>query len=168
MSSQYEKLNELTLAEIKKCGITHVVWLPDKGYDELYAGFKREGIASIQVCREGEAIGIAAGLYWGGKNPLVLSQNTGMLESGDSIRGIALGTNLPLLYLIGYRGYQKEGPRNDNAGVVTEPILDAYGIKHYLIETEADVWKISQAYKEAHDTEKIVAVLFAKEYGRYE
>ena len=41
----------------------------------------------------------------GGKKPVVLIQNTGMMESGDSIRGLALDINLPLVMLIGYRGW---------------------------------------------------------------
>jgi len=30
---------------------------------------------------------VAAGLFVGGKTPIILIQNTGMLESGDSLRG---------------------------------------------------------------------------------
>ena len=48
---------------------------------------------------------IAAGLWVGGKRPVVLIQNTGMFESGDSIRGLALDVDFPLVMMIGYRGW---------------------------------------------------------------
>ena len=48
---------------------------------------------------------IAAGLWVGGKRPVALIQNTGMFESGDSIRGLGLDINFPLVMMIGYRGW---------------------------------------------------------------
>lgn len=153
------------LDEIKKCGFTHVIWLPDAGSNLLYEGLGREpGITMIQVCREGEAIAIAAGLTWGGKNPLVLHQNTGFFESGDSIRGIAMGTKLPLLIILGYRGWKWGAPMTDTAGIFMEPILKAWGIQYYLVESDDEVEKISLGYKEAHETSKPVVILVGREY----
>ena len=43
---------------------------------------------------------IAAGLFIGGKRPICLIQNNGMFESGDSIRGIALDINLPVVLMV--------------------------------------------------------------------
>lgn len=41
----------------------------------------------------------------GWETPVVLIQNTGLFESGDVSRSTRLGLELPLLLLIGYRGY---------------------------------------------------------------
>ena len=152
------------LDELKKCGITHLVWLPDGETKVMYqAALNQHELALVPVCREGEAIAIAAGLMLGGKEPVVLHQNTGLFESGDSIRGLALELRLPLLLLISYRGWRRHAPMTDSAGIFTEPILDAWGIKHYLVETDEDVEIISIGYKEAHQTNKPVAILIGDE-----
>ena len=117
----------------------------------------------VPVCREGEAIAIAAGLMLGGKEPVVLHQNTGFFESGDSVIGLALDLQLPLLLLLGYRGWQRDAPITDSAAIFLEPTLDAFGIKHYLVETDEDVEMISMAYKEARETNKPVAILIGRE-----
>ncbi len=152
-----------TIAQFKKCGFTHIVWLPDSEgrfmYDVIMS--QRE-IALIPVCREGEAIGIATGLLLGGKKPVVLHQNTGFFESGDSVRGLALDLNLPLLIVIGYRGWRQDRHLTDSAAIFIEPILDAWRIKYYLVETENDLYKIPLAYQEAQENEKPVVVLIGR------
>ena len=79
---------ETVLAQMKKHGITHVVWLPDSETNWLYLLMKAEpSLTLVAVPREGSAASVASGLYAGGKKPLILIQNTGLMESGDSIRG---------------------------------------------------------------------------------
>lgn len=150
--------------EFKKCGITHIVWLPDSETRFIYeAAMSQSDFTVVPVCREGEAIAIAAGLMLGGKEPVVLHQNTGFFESGDSVRGLALELQLPLLLLIGYRGWCQDSAMTDSAGIFLEPILDTWGIKHYLIKTDEDVEKISLGFREAYETRKPVAILIARE-----
>lgn len=122
------------------------------------------GITLVPICREGEAIPIAAGLILGGKKAVVLHQSTGFFEAGDSVRGFCLNLQLPLLLMLGYRGWRRNSPLTDNAAIFLEPILDAWGIKHYLVETDDDVEKISMAYREANETNRTVAILIGKEY----
>lgn len=128
------------------------------------AMMSQRDLTLIPVCREGEAIAIATGLMLGGKEPVVLHQNTGFFESGDSVRGLALDLRLPLLLLIGYRGWRRDTPITDSAAMFLEPILDTWGIKHYLVETDEDLERISISYKEAHETNKPVAILIGSEY----
>src|SRR2546425_10970033 len=95
---------EIVLEEMKKNGVTDVVWLPDSETNWLYLLMKAEpSLRLVGVSREGHACSIAAGLAAGGRKPLILIQNTGMMESGDSIRGRLLGLNVPVGMLGGYR-----------------------------------------------------------------
>jgi sulfopyruvate decarboxylase TPP-binding subunit len=153
------------LDQLKDCGITHIVWLPDSEsrfmYDSLLS---RKEFTLVPVCREGEAIAIAMGLLLGGKKAVVLHQNTGFFESGDSVRGLALDLHLPLLLLIGYRGWRRDCPITDSAALFTEPILKAWNITHYLVENDRDTGKIAIAYEEAHKTQKPVVILIGTEY----
>ena len=112
--------------ELKKNHVTHVVWLPDSETNFMYELLTGEPTLDlVPVCREGETMAIAAGLWVGGKKPVVLIQNTGIFESGDSIRGLGLDVHQPLVMLIGYRGWSRHGLTNDSAARFIEHILHA-------------------------------------------
>ena len=154
------------IAELKKNNVTHVVWLPDSETNFMYEQLLTEPhLDLVPVCREGETVAIAAGLWVGGKKPVVLIQNTGVLESGDSIRGLGLDVNQPLVMLIGYRGWDRHGVTSDSAARYIEHILHAWGISYYLIEVDGDAPRVSLAMEEAVRTSKPVAVLVGTEYG---
>lgn len=157
---------EVVLEELKKNGVTHVVWLPDSETNWMYLLMKADpSLDLIPVSREGQAMAIAAGLVVGGKKPVVLIQNTGLTESGDSIRGWGLGLNTPLVLMVGYRGWTRHGGnRPSDVANFTEPFLNALGIHYYLIEHEDDAPRISLAFDEAAQTRRPVAVLVGDEY----
>jgi sulfopyruvate decarboxylase TPP-binding subunit len=166
MTNEQSLLNPSSVIDqFKKNGITHVVWLPDSETNWMYMAMQEESSFDlIPVTREGETLAIAAGLYAGGKKPVCLIQNTGMFESGDSIRGIALDVNLPVVMMIGYRGWTRHGVTPDSAARFTEPVLDAWGIKYFLVESDADADRISTAFDEAEATNRPVAILVGDEF----
>ena len=88
-------------------------------------------------------------MHAGGRKPLILIQNTGMMESGDSIRGWLLGMNVPVVLMVGYRGWTRHGVTTDTAATYTERFLMAFGINYYLVENDADAPRISIAFEEA-------------------
>ncbi len=154
------------IEELKKNNFTHVVWLPDSETNFMYQLLTSEpSLDVVPVCREGETMAIAAGLWVGGKKPVVLIQNTGIFESGDSIRGLGLDINQPLVMLVGYRGWSRHGLTTDSAARYIEHILHAWGINYYLIETDEDADRISLAAEEAERTQKPVVVLVGSEFG---
>ena len=156
---------ETVLAEMKKNGVTHVVYLPDSETNWLYLLMKADpAIRLVGVNREGHASSIAAGLWLGGAKPLILIQNTGMLESGDSIRGWLMTLNVPIVLLVGYRGWTRHGVTTDTAATYTEPFINAYGLNYYLVESDADAPRISVAFEEAAKTSRPVVVLVGDEY----
>lgn len=155
---------ERVLDELKKCGVTHLVWLADtKTRFICEALMSQKEITLVPFCREGEGVAIAAGLVIGGKKPVVLYQNTGLYEAGDSIRTVALELRLPLLMIISYLGWRRDSPITDSAGIFLEPTLNAWGIKYYLVQSDEDVEKISIGDKQARETNRPVAILIATE-----
>ena len=166
--AQVESANlnpETVLAEMKKNGVTHVVWLPDSETNWLYMLMKNDPeLDLIPVSREGQAFSVAAGLSVGGKNPVILIQNTGMMESGDSLRGWCLGMNIPVVMMVGYRGYTRHGVNSDTAATYTERFLNAFGIQYYLVENDSDAERKSVAFEEAQQTKRPVAILVGDEY----
>lgn len=154
------------LDELHKNEVTHVVWLPDTETNYLYDRLATDpGLQIVPVTREGESFAIAAGLWVGGSKPVVIIQSTGLFESGDSIRGLALDIDIPLVVLVGYRGWTRHGATPDSAARFTEPILHAWGINYYLVEADADAERISMAFEEARQTERPVSCLMGAEYG---
>src|SRR5262245_47386202 len=88
------------VAALVEGGVTHLVWIPDS---EL--GLWEDAILAeprlqlVRVCREGEAIAVAAGLLIGGKRPIVLIQCTGFFEAGDALRNFVHDLKLPLFQI---------------------------------------------------------------------
>ena len=74
------------------------------------------------------------------------------------------GMEIPVVMLVGYRGWTRHGGNTDSAATYTERFLHAFGITYYLVETSADAPRISIAFEEARRTQRPVAVLMADEY----
>src|ERR1700739_341810 len=156
---------ETVLAQIKKHGVTHVVYRPDRKPNWLSLLMKADPtVRLVGVNREGHASSIAAGLWLGGAKPLILIQNTRMLESGDSIRGWLMTLNVPIVLLVGYRGWTRHGVTTDTVATYTERFLMAFGINYYLVERDADSPRIAVAFEEAERTKRPVVVLVGDEY----
>ena len=156
---------ETVLAQMTKNGVTHVVWLPDSETNWLFLLMKEEpSLTLVGVNREGLAFSAASGIYAGGKVPLILIQNTGLMESGDSMRGWTIQMEVPVVLMVGYRGWTRHGVNKDTAATYTERFLNAFNITYYLVEEDGDAERISIAFAEAKKTKRPVAVLVADEY----
>jgi sulfopyruvate decarboxylase subunit alpha len=171
----------LVIDELKRCGITHLLGLPDNTSAALFSELANDkDVDLITVTREGEAFAMASGLWLGGKVPAVVIQNTGLLESGDGYRGTALRMRVPLLCLITYRGYSRtietyaETIREpqvdhysradmDSAAIMTEPTLDAWALPYDFIHSDQDVEKISSAFARAETESRPVALLITSD-----
>ena len=137
-------------------GITHVVGIPDNTSGPLFGAVLRHPtLRLVTTTREGEAIAIASGLWMGGAFPLVVIQNTGLLESGDALRGTAARMAAPIPLLVTGRGYATMAeaelspveprtvelltrPDVDSTAMLTEPTLDAWGVPFERCEGDAD------------------------------
>ena len=119
-------------------GLTHVVWIPDTTLGQWDAALTdAENLKLVQVCREGEAWAIAAGLHLGDARPIVYIQCTGLFESGDSLRNIAHDYQLPIFGLVGYRSYLNASSLpGDTCLKFTEPVLGAWALDTVFIDSE--------------------------------
>lgn len=171
---------KLVLAELIRNGVTDIVSLPDNSSAALLQ-LLREGdaIRLHSVTREGEAHALAAGLWIGGRQPLILIQNTGLLESGDSLRAL-IRMRLPIVCLITYRGYAKMAKLGDVApefpdaeilsrsdldsvALMTEPTLKAWGLPFDFFHTDEDIPKLSAAFTKAQKTSSPMSVLVTQD-----
>jgi sulfopyruvate decarboxylase subunit alpha len=156
---------ESVMRQMKDNGVTDVVWLPDSETNWLFLLMQADAdLRLVGVTREGHACSIAAGLFAGGRRPMLLIQNTGMMEAGDSIRGWLMGLNVPIVLMVGYRGYTRHGVNTDTAATYTERFLMAFDIPFFLVENDADAARISHAFALADKTRQPVVVLVGDEY----
>ena len=128
------------VAALKGCGVTHVVWIPDSELGTWEAALTGpDGLPLVRVCREGEAIAVAAGLLLGGRRPAVVIQCTGLFEAGDALRNVVHDLKLPLKLIVGVRSYRAflDGKTTDNCPAFTEPVLRAWQVP-YAVLADAD------------------------------
>ena len=132
---------------LKDLGITHVLTVPDSTIGRWETGIESAGIRLVRVCREGEAWGVAAGLYLAGASPLVMIQCTGLFESGDALRNVIHEWKLPIYSIVGYRSYLNQDTLpGDTSLVFTEPILAAWKLDVRLITNPAQLPEIADHY----------------------
>jgi sulfopyruvate decarboxylase subunit alpha len=167
------------IREINASGIEFVMSVPDITTSEgllrpLAKGHSRpkDGVASlaygprlIRICKEDEGVAICAGLSYTGKRGLLLIQQTGLLDSINAIRGVAVEYSLPICMMVGL--LEKEVgvmPRQSaRYGVrIVEPILEAMGIGYHNIEAQGDVAKIRPAIDAAFKDSKPTVILIGQ------
>ena len=103
-------------------------------------------IPYIAATCEDEAMGIAAGAYLGGKNPVVLLQNSGLGNTINPLTSLAIPYRLPVLMVVSWRGYQgNDAPEHLIMGQVTIRLLEDIGIDTYIAEVEDPEKAISAA-----------------------
>jgi sulfopyruvate decarboxylase subunit alpha len=168
----------LILDELRRQRVTDVLGVPDNASKALLDLLAAEpAIRLLAVTREGEAFAIASGLWVGGRTPVVLIQNTGLLEAGDALRGTAMRMRVPLVCLVTVRGHARVAARGlrpsaeslsaellsepglDSVALLTEPTLRAWGVPWEVLSSDADLPRLGAAFGRAREGEQPVAVL---------
>ncbi len=153
------------VAALKDCGITHVVWIPDSELGTWEPALSSDPkLQLIRVCREGEAMAVAAGLLLGGKRPLVIIQCTGMFEAGDALRNVVYDLKLPLFLVVGLRSYyaHQQGTTRDTCPLFAEPILQTWKIPYSLLDRRHTAADLANAYRQAQVEKRAGAVFIAE------
>ena len=158
---------ESIIREIKASGIQFVVSVPDITTSDglLRPLAKGNDPRLIRICKEDEGVAICAGLSYTGKRGLLLIQQTGLLDSINAIRGVAVEYNLPICMMVGLLEKEVGVPPRQSSryGVrIVEPILDAMGIGYHNIEEQGDVTKIRPAIDKAFADSKPIVLLIGQ------
>ena len=156
------------IREIKKAGIRFIVALPDRvtSHYLLKSILRDPDFKVVQVCKEDEGISICSGLFSAGHRSLMMMQYTGLLDSVNSLRGVAIEGKNPVCMLVGLLGKEPgvAPTQSQKYGVkIIEPILDAMGIEHHWVEESGDTQKIVPAIEKAYAATQPMAVLVGRE-----
>ena len=120
-------------------GIKNFVGVPDSTMKHFISqGLKKKKI--LVATREDEAIGIAVGISLSKQNSLVFMQNAGFANSISTITSLVQLYEVPIIFLIGWRGYLKnDAPEHSKIGRIQPKLLKAVGMDSKTL-TESN-WK---------------------------
>ena len=103
-------------------------------------GFKKNKI--LIATKEEEAIGIAVGMSLSQSNSLVFMQNAGFANSLSTITSLVQLYQIPMIFLIGWRGFLKnDAPEHIKIGKIQPKLLHALSLQSKIL-TEKN-WKAS-------------------------
>ena len=103
-------------------------------------GFKKNKI--LITTREEEAIGIAAGMSMSRSNSLVFMQNAGFANSLSTITSLVQLYKIPMIFLIGWRGFLKnDAPEHTKIGKIQPKLLHALSLQSKIVNEKN--WRTS-------------------------
>ncbi len=105
------------IAALKEAGVGHVAALPDitTSAGLLWPLSEDSDLRLIRLCKEDEGVSICAGLAFCDQRAVLLMQQTGFLDSINSIRAIGVEYSQPLCMLIGLLGKEPDKAPRDSA-----------------------------------------------------
>lgn len=151
---------------IKAAGVRFLTALPETWLVYLLQLAEDDPEMSlVEVAKEEEAIGIAAGAYFAGRPNILLLQNHGFLASINGIVSLAMLYRVPLVMLIAHRGHWGEPyPWHTQGGIVTEPVLRGLGLPFEYARHPARAGRqIQEAVTFANSSLSPVALLLSRE-----
>ena len=122
-------------------------------------GIKRKKV--LIATREEEAIGIATGFVLSNNDSLVFMQNAGFANSISTITSLIQLYEIPLLMIIGWRGFLKEdAPEHKKIGGIQQDLLKILGLESRVLTEKNWKEKCNWAFKKIGG--KSIAILVIK------
>ena len=113
--------------------IENFIGVPDSTMKHFIdEGFKKNKI--LITTKEEEAIGIAVGMSLSQSNSLVFMQNAGFANSLSTITSLVQLYQIPMIFLIGWRGFLKnDAPEHTKIGMIQPKLLQALSLQSRII-----------------------------------
>ena len=152
---------------LKAAKVTHVAALPDitTSAGLLWPLSKDRDLQLIRLSKEDEGVSICAGLAYCDRRAVLLMQQTGLMDSLNAVRAIAVEYGQPICMLVGLLAKEPDRAPQDSEsyGVrIIEPVLDAMGIDRLLIEGSDDVARLAPAIGRAYAESRPLAALIGR------
>jgi len=124
-----------------KNDVKNFIGVPDSTMKHFIdEGFKKNKI--LITTKEEEAIGIAAGMSMSRSNSLVFMQNAGFANSLSTITSLVQLYEIPMIFLIGWRGFLKnDAPEHAKIGKIQPKLLQALSLQSKVLNEKN--WKTS-------------------------
>lgn len=117
----------------------------------------------VSAVREDLALGIAAGAYLGGRQPIVLMQNSGLGVSVNALVSLHQLYDIPTLLVVSWRGrHGQDAPEHLVMGDIMEPFLQLLRIPFLIGEPATLERDLASLTKQMRETRKPVALVVGK------
>ena len=114
----------------------------------------------IPETREDAAVGLAAGAYMAGKQPVVIMQNSALGVCLNALASLSLLYDLPCLLLVTWRGYQgHDAPEHLIMGDISPRLFETLHIPYRVLQAETAGQDAGWAARTLHHSKKPVALL---------
>jgi sulfopyruvate decarboxylase alpha subunit len=146
-----EKIQRNVFDYFSKKGIENFVGVPDSTMKYfIEQGMEQKKI--LITTREEEAIGIGAGFSMSKSPTIIFMQNAGFGNSISTITSLIQMYEIPLIFIIGWRGYKKtDAPEHIEFGKIQNQLLKILHIPFKIIsENEWKTtcnWALNNLYK---------------------
>lgn len=156
---------------LKAARVGHVASLPDitTSAGLLWPISRDPDLRLVRVSKEDEGVSICAGLAFCGKRAVLLMQQTGLMDSLNAVRAIAVEYGQPVCMLVGLLGKEPDRAPRDSAsyGVrIVEPVLDAMEVDRLLIDGPGDAAALAPAIERAYAESRPLAALIGRTVER--
>ena len=157
----------IVIAALKQAGIRFVAALPDiVTSDGLLWPISRDpDLRLVRLCKEDGGVAICAGLAATGVRAVLMMQQTGLMDSLNAIRAVAMDYRQPIVMLVGLQGKERDRAASDSAsyGVrIVGPVLDAMGLDRIAIEAPGDEALLAPAIERAYSESRPVIALIGR------
>ena len=116
----------------------------------------------IPSVREDAGVGLCAGAYMGGRQPVLLMQNSGFGYSLNAFTSLNLIYKIPVLVIMSWRGCGgKDAPEHIIMGEINEPLLETSGMDHAVLDEDNADQVLAAAVKKINE-EKVPYTLLVK------
>ena len=117
----------------------------------------------ISAVREDSALGLAAGAYLGGRQPVVFMQNSGLGVSVNALVSLHQIYDIPALLVVSWRGRDgQDAPEHLIMGEVMEDFLRLLKVPYALFEPSTLERDVDLMTRTMRDTRKPVALVVPK------
>ena len=128
-----EKTQRKIFQYFNKNKIENFVGVPDSTLKH----FIDEGLKSKKILianREEEAIGIGTGMILANSPTLMFMQNAGFANSISTITSLVQLYEIPIIFLIGWRGFLKDdAPEHEKIGQIQPKLLKNLGLQNRIL-----------------------------------
>lgn len=142
---------------IKNLGICEFCGVSDSTLGPLIDEISAEGIYT-SFTNEGDAVAYAAGRTIGGVNTAVLMQNSGLTNASSPISSLTSLYNIPLVYIVGYRGQEgvSDEPQHKIVGKNTVKLIND------ITDYRNHIFYSHEAFRETRNLNFPLFYLFSK------
>tara|TARA_Y100001936_G_scaffold253592_1_gene319234 strand:- start:4519 stop:5004 length:486 start_codon:yes stop_codon:yes gene_type:complete len=149
--------------EFLTIGIDNFIGVPDSTMKYFISqGLKKNKI--LIATREEEAIGIGVGISLSNKIPLIFMQNAGFANSISTITSLVQLYEIPIIFLIGWRGYLKnDAPEHKKIGSIQPKLLQTIGLESKVV-TDLN-WKKSVKWAIEKTKKSSCALIIRREFN---